>query len=125
MAVHQSIAEGLSWIFRGIEALKAAFPDRKFTIDGRLVGDIGEIIANLEYDLILDGISRPSYDAKTVDGRDMQIKATFKDQLTFKTANGLYLGFKLDPRGDYEEVFNGPADLIFRHFAKRKNIGSS
>lgn len=39
----------LSSIFAGIRLLKAAFPQKEFTIDGRLVGDIGEVIAAIEY----------------------------------------------------------------------------
>jgi hypothetical protein len=46
--INQSIAEALRLISEGIQHLKRAFPNRKFTIDGRLVGDIGEIIAARE-----------------------------------------------------------------------------
>jgi hypothetical protein len=48
-----AIANGLRLIFQGIETLKHASPNRAFTIDGRLVGDVGEVIAALEYDVIL------------------------------------------------------------------------
>ena len=55
----QPIKEGLTLIFQGIKRLHEAFPSRAFTIDGRLVGDIGEVIAELEYDLTLDEVSVP------------------------------------------------------------------
>jgi hypothetical protein len=55
--VNQSIAEALRLISEGIQHLKRAFPNRKFTIDGRLVGDIGGIIAALEYDVNLHEVS--------------------------------------------------------------------
>ena len=61
--MHESITEGLALIFRGIDLLRDAFPNRAFTIDGRLVGDIGEVIAALEYGVRLDAISRPDHDA--------------------------------------------------------------
>jgi hypothetical protein len=51
MDSRNAITEALALIFQGIEKLKSAFPHRQFTIDGRLVGDIGEVIAALEYDL--------------------------------------------------------------------------
>src|SRR6202142_1215549 len=105
MLKHEIIEQALSHIFKGIDHLNAAFPNRKFTIDGRLVGDTGEIIAELEYGLILDPKTRARYDAVTRDGRNVQIKATFQNQLTFKNADGYYLGFKLDKNGKYEEVF--------------------
>ena len=104
----QTINEALTLIFRGIERLHEAFPSRAFTIDGRLVGDIGEVIAELEYDLTLDKVSAPDHDAQMRDGRRVQIKATFKDSLTFKKCPDYYLGFKLYPDGTFDEVFNGP-----------------
>lgn len=45
---HGDMNEGLRLIFQGIDRLTKAFPNRKFTIDGRLVGDVGEVIAELE-----------------------------------------------------------------------------
>ena len=81
----QTIKEALTLIFQGIERLHEAFPSRAFTIDGRLVGDIGEVIAELEYDLTLDEVSVRDHDAQMRNGRRVQIKATFKDSLTFTT----------------------------------------
>lgn len=41
-------------IFLGIELLKEGYSNkRSFTIDGRLVGDIGEVIAERDYELEL------------------------------------------------------------------------
>ena len=111
-------------IFQGIDRLKLAFPNREFTIDGRLVGDIGEIIAALEYDVVLHEVSQPEYDGFTSDGRRVQVKATFKDALTFKTVPDYYLGFKLFPDGRHEEIFNGPGSVIFDRYKHRKGIGS-
>lgn len=118
------ISAALEQIFQGIARLNAAFPHRAFTIDGRLVGDIGEVIAALEYDVVLDVTSRPTHDGRTSDGRDVQIKATFKDQLTVRSVPDYYLGFKLFPDGEFEEVFNGPGDRIRERYAHRKGLGT-
>jgi hypothetical protein len=124
--MRQAITEGLALIFQGIARLREAFPNRAFTIDGRLVGDLGEVIAGLEYDVDLDDVSRPDHDARTGDGRrQVQIKATFKDSLTFKTCPDLYLGFKLYPDGRHEEVFNGPGRIILQRYSGRKGIGKN
>jgi len=120
----KAIADGLALVFQGIECLKAAFPHRRFTIDGRLVGDIGEVIAELEYDLVLHETSQPGHDANLRDGRKVQIKATFKESLTFKSTPDLYLGFKLYPDGRYEEVFNGPGTIIRDRYAHRTGLGT-
>jgi hypothetical protein len=97
--------------------------NRLFTIDGRLVGDLGEVIAALEYDVTLDDVSRPDHDCTTPGGRNVQVKATFKDQLTFKTVPEYYLGFKLGADGCFEEIFNGPGQLIYDRYSHRKGIG--
>ncbi len=55
--MRQNITAALALIFSGIEKLKGDFPGRAFTIDGRLVGDIGEVIAELEYDLTLHEVA--------------------------------------------------------------------
>ena len=47
------IGDALRLIFDGIKSLRDAFPKKEFTIDGRLVGDIGEVLAALEYDIEL------------------------------------------------------------------------
>ncbi len=122
---HKAIQEALELIFQGIEQLKESFPDRSFTIDGRLVGDIGEVIAAMEYDLILHKVSKPDHDAITSDGRNVQIKATFKDSLTFKKIPDYYIGFKLYSDGRHEEIYNGPGNLIYKRFANRKGIGTN
>jgi hypothetical protein len=124
MPDHASIKHGLSLIFRGIEHLSNDFP-RQFTIDGRLVGDIGEVIAWLDYDLEIDKVSRAIHDAHTSDGRQVQIKATFKDKLTFRKTPDYLLGFKLFEDGCYQEVFNGPGHLIHARYRHRTGIGTS
>ena len=120
-----AITEALRLIFQGIKQLEEAFPNRAFTIDGQLVGDIGEVIAALEYDLVLHGTSQPTHDADTTAGRHVQIKATFKESLTFRRIPDYYLGFKLYEDGRHEEVFNGPGRLIYERYAVRKGIGEA
>ncbi len=119
----QKISDSLELIFKGINNLKETFPNRAFTIDGRLVGDIGEVIAALEYDIVLHTTSQPDHDGNTSDGRKVQIKATFKDSLTFKTVPDYFLGFKLFQNGNFEEIYNGPGKLIYEKYKHRKGIG--
>jgi len=119
----EKIREALDHIFRGIGILQAEFLNRRFTIDGRLVGDIGEIIAATEFDIELDDVSRAGHDGHTSDGRLVQIKATFKESLTFGATPELYLGFKLYPDGNHDVVFNGPGAVIFNEYRDRQGIG--
>jgi hypothetical protein len=121
---HQTkIKEALALIFRGIAQLKSEFHGKQFTIDGRLVGDIGEVIAELEYDLQLFRIQAPLHDGKTSDGRLVQIKAPFKDRLSITEVPDLYLGLQLFEDGTHREVFNGPGQLIKEEYGHRGGFG--
>jgi len=110
-------------IFTGINELKEMFPEKKFTIDGRLVGDIGEIIASLDYEVELFPVQKADHDGITPDDRKVQIKASFKDSLTFKTKPDYYLGLKLYRDGHYEEIYNGPGINIYNRYSHWKGIG--
>ena len=123
MPHRQSIKEALALIFQGIEKLKSQFPSKAFTIDGRLVGDIGEVIASLEYDLKLYETQTPTHDGETPDGRKVQVKATFKDKLTMTAIPELFLGMQLSKDGTYREIFNGPGSVIAESFSHRKGLG--
>jgi hypothetical protein len=118
----KKISRALKLIFRGIAALRSAF-GRAFTIDGRLVGDIGETIAAIEYDLVLDEKQQAVHDATARGRRRVQIKATFKNHLTFGSVPDYYLGLKLYPDGHFEEVYNGPGKHIARRYSHRKGVG--
>lgn len=117
------INEALALIFRGIGQLKAQFPEKEFTIDGRLVGDIGEVIAALEYDVRLYDVQTPDHDGETSDGRKVQVKATFKDRLSITAVPELYLGLQLFEDGTHTEVFNGPGAVIAAKFSHRVGFG--
>jgi hypothetical protein len=119
------IAEALKSIFYGIGLLQQSFSNRQFTIDGRLVGDIGEIIAAAEFDITLDETSQAKHDGVTSDGRKVQVKATFKDSLTYRTEPDYYLGLQLFRDGRHEVVFNGPGRIIGEAFRHRQGIGEA
>ena len=123
MPTRQEIAKALESIFSGISHLKDSFPSRQFTIDGRLVGDIGEVIAAMVYDIELDEVSQPDYDGTISTGGRVQIKATFQDALTFKTIPEYYLGIKIHKNGSFEEIYNGPGQPIYDHYSHRAGIG--
>ena len=123
MTKKKTTKAALDAIFLGIELLKEGYSNRRsFTIDGRLVGDIGEVIAERDYELELDKDSSAKHEGTTPSGTRVQIKATFKNKLAFKGEEGLYLGLKLNRDGTYEEIFNGPAEIISEKFSHRKGI---
>lgn len=85
---------------------------RQFTLDGKLVGDIGEVLVAEKYGLELEPENTPIHDAKEVStGRKVQIKATMKSSLGFPCDESkipdYYLGVKINEDGTLTEIFNG------------------
>ena len=71
-------------IYGLVDRLETLFPGRPFTPDGHMVGSIGEVLAAAKYDLDLLPPGTPVHDARTIDGRLVQIKATQSDRIAFR-----------------------------------------
>ena len=118
MEIHQAVKDMLIIV----EALHNAYPKKKFTLDGRLVGDLGEILVEADYELELyEGLEK-HHDGETPDGKKVQIKATMKNSLTFPVDHipVYYLGIKINPDGSYTEIFNGPGAIAWEAVKNRK-----
>ena len=63
-------------LYRITAELEEKYPGRRFTPDGHLVGSIGEVYAAEKYDLSLLEASCEKHDARSEDGRLVQIKIT-------------------------------------------------
>src|SRR3954463_2331576 len=108
-----TIEQAVARLLAIVAELNAAYPHKKFTLDGRLVGDLGEILVAAAYDVdLLEGVQK-WYDGKTSDGRRVQIKATMKESLTFPGSHvpDFYLGIRIRNDGTFEEIFNGPGNI--------------
>jgi hypothetical protein len=105
-----TIPEAVKQMLAIVEQLCKAYPKKKFTLDGRLVGDIGEVLVEEAYDLKLFEDIKKHHDAQCSDGRLVQIKATMKKSLTFPADHvpDYYVGVQVGADGTFIEVFNGP-----------------
>ena len=70
-----SIAQKIRELYAITTELESLYPGRKFTIDGHLVGSIGEVLVAERYGLTLLSNSTQTHDAEAKDGRLVQIKA--------------------------------------------------
>lgn len=70
------LPEAVQAIYDAVAMLEEAYPGRRFTPDGHLVGSIGEVIAAEAFDLELLPSSSPIHDARAKDGTLVQIKTT-------------------------------------------------
>ena len=116
------IPEAIRQLLEVVEQLRTAYPTRRFTLDGRLVGDLGEVIAEEAYDIKLYDDSRKHHDAESPDGRKVQIKATMQTYLTFPCDQipDYYLGIKVHADGTFTEVFNGPGSIAWEAIKRRQ-----
>lgn len=99
-----------------VDELRKTYPKKKFTLDGRLVGDLGEILVEEFYDIILYENIKAKYDGETPDGKNVQIKTTMKDSLTFPAdfIPDFYIGIKIKKDGTFDEIYNGSGELIYQ-----------
>jgi hypothetical protein len=116
------ISKSIEKLLQIVEELHQAYPSRKFTLDGRLVGDIGEILVEEHYDVLLFKGMSPHHDAESKGRRKVQIKATMKENLTFPADHipEYYLGIKINRDGSFVEVFNGPGTVAAKAVEGRK-----
>ena len=110
-------------LYEVVAELESLFPGRKFTPDGHLVGSIGEVIAAHRYSLELLTASAERHDARTADGRLVQIKATQRRSVGLRNEPEHLLVLKLLPDGSAEEVFNGPGGIAWENAGKMQKNG--
>lgn len=124
MANHITIPEAVKELLDIVERLRETYKTQKkqFTLDGRLVGDIGEVLAESAYDIKLFEDLQKHHDATSADGRLVQIKATMKASLTFPVDHIplYYIGIQVHTDGSFTEVFNGPGALAWEAVKSRK-----
>lgn len=116
-----TIPEAVKEMLSIVERLCAAYPKKKFTLDGRLVGDLGEVLVEDKYNLKLYEDVKKHHDAECPDGRLVQIKATMKETLTFPADHvpNYYLGVQVKADGTFIEVFNGPGAIAWEAVKNR------
>jgi hypothetical protein len=119
-----SIKTHIKSLLRIVSQLQKEYPQKRFTLDGRLVGDLGEVLAEESYKIRLNNGLTKHHDAMFMDGtmRKIQIKPTMKDSLTFPCDHvpDYYLGVKINEDGTIEEIFNGPGKVIKQKIKNRK-----
>jgi hypothetical protein len=103
-----------------VAELQDAFPGRRFTPDGHLLGSIGEVFASHFYKLNLLRGSFERHDAISEDGRAVQIKATQGDRVALRSEPDYLLVLKLSRNGTFEEIYNGPGALPWKTCCNRR-----
>ena len=80
---------------------------RPFTLDGHLIGSLGEVYAAEVYNLELLPPGTEKSDAITADGKLVQIKTTQRDKIGLYEEPDILLALKVKEDGTIEEVYYG------------------
>lgn len=92
---------------------------RPFTLDGHMIGSIGEVYAQLHYGVELFPPSHRGHDGSW-NGREVQIKATQRDSVDLKGVTDLLLVFQIKPDGTFIEIYNGDGKRPWQSLTHRK-----
>lgn len=107
MSRSAQVLETVAALLENVRRLEALYPGRQFTLDGHLVGSIGEVLAAELYGLTLLPASAECHDACCPAGRDVQIKLTQGKRVAMYAEPAYLLVLRLS-EGKLEEVYNGP-----------------
>lgn len=124
MAGIEDIPDIIRRLYQLVSQLEESFPGRKFTLDGHIVGSIGEVLAAHYYGLKLKPASEPIHDAETSDGRFVQIKATQgSKQIALRKKPDYLIVLKIERDGSFTEVYNGPGNAPWGKAGKKQSNG--
>jgi hypothetical protein len=116
-----------------VNTIEELHPGRKFTLDGHLVGSIGEAAAEALFAITLATASTAGYDAVAEDGRRVEIKATFgTGSVAVRPTSGAHADAALivlrlsKVKGlAHEIVYNGPISDVIHGVVPSKSNGQA
>lgn len=117
------LSDKIKELYKITNELGSSYPGRKFTIDGHLVGSIGEVIVAEHYGLELLRNSTETHDAVSTEGKYIQIKATQINRIAISSEPDYLIVIKLFSDGTWEEVYNGPGKLVWENAGKMQKNG--
>ncbi|WP_282603075.1 hypothetical protein [Paracoccus sp. PARArs4] len=100
-------------LYTAADGLERLFPGRKFTLDGHLVGSIGEVVAAYMFDLDLNPASTHGHDARARDGRQVEIKLTQGRGVAIRHEPEHLIVLHRPIGGPIRVVFNGPGPVAW------------
>lgn len=101
-----------------VAELEVEFPGRHFTLDGHLVGSIGEVMAAYYYGIELYRASAEIHDGE-IEGRKVQIKISQQDDIVINHEPDYLIVLYMKKNGDIYEVYNGPGKLPWDSASKK------
>ena len=94
-------------LYQIIDELRTEYPEKRFTLDGVLLGHLGEVYAKEHYGLRLLQESAETHDAITADGKYVQIKITQIKRVSLYSEPDYLLVLQVQQDGTIIEIYNG------------------
>ncbi|MEX2282390.1 MAG: hypothetical protein WEE89_07895 [Gemmatimonadota bacterium] len=110
-------------LLESVRALEALYPGRSFTLDGHLVGSIGEVLAAELYGLKLLPASSSCHDGVCPTGREVQVKLTQRERVGLYEEPRFLVVLQIDSSGQLREIYNGPGPGAWNAAGPRQKNG--
>lgn len=107
------VAQLLEALYAASARLEVLFPGRKFTLDGHVVGSIGEVIAAYMFELDLARGSTQGHDAYTCDGRQVEVKFTQGTSVALREEPAHLIVLHRRKAGRVGVAYNGPGAPVW------------
>lgn len=117
------LSDKIKQLYKITNELEQTYPGRKFTVDGHLVGSIGEVIVAEHYGLSLLPNSTKTHDAISKEGKLVQIKATQVKGVAISSEPDYLIVIRLLSDGSWEEIYNGPGKVAWDNAGKLQKNG--
>jgi hypothetical protein len=101
-------------ITASVRQLEQLYPGRRFTLDGHLVGSLGEVLAAELYGIHLSTASERCHDGTCPSGRRVQIKLTQTSRVSMYEKPDYLIVLQLRSDGTVAEVYNGPGAVAWK-----------
>ena len=116
MINHKKFQLLIKQLYATVNELENMFPGRHFTPDGHMVGSIGECLVADAYGLELMPASNKGFDAISKSGKQVEIKATQSNSVSFRSKPEHAIVILILANGSFEEIYNGPGSMVWQVF---------
>ena len=117
------VEEKIRQLYQIIDELEVAYPEKHFTLDGILLGNLGEVYAAEKYKLKLLPEASKTHDAITADGKYVQIKVTQGRRIGLYEKPEYLLVLQVQRDGTFSEIYYGSGEEPWKYVGKKQKNG--
>jgi hypothetical protein len=110
-------------LYAAVAELEHTYPGRKFTLDGHLLGSVGEVLAESALKMRLLKMSAPVHDAVCGDRGDVQIKITAKRSIALRHPCNHLVVFQVVSPTEAEIFYDGPGAIVWDKAGRMQSNG--